>query len=711
MQRALTRLFISTTAVVLTLPFVPHRVAAQDLVPNKASDLRPSLDNPLASWGSEYTNWVELSVGGFAVHNGGSSAALQRRHQLPATAFGGIESLHFEQPLATNRTFILDGRGIFDNHDYELRLELRQENLGFIRGGYREFRTWYDQEGGYFPPDRLWLTPFAREGAVDRGDAWIELGLRLPNIPEVTLRYDHEFRTGSKDSLNWGDITTSRGVRSIVPSLYNLDETRDIFQLNVKHTISATEITAGARYESISQDDQKLILRQPGAAVGSANVTQNNVSDTDVFNAHASSSTRFNERFLLTASYAFTLFDNDVSGSRIYGAGFEAVYDPTFRGAQHYEGFLGLSGSGTMREHLGNVSLLYNPTPTISIVPALRISSQDESANSTYALTDFSAAGLATGPDATSGWNDRDYLEVGESLEFRYTGLTNWVLYARGEWSEDNGRLRQQEIPLAAPEDSDLLDEDVDRFTQKYILGANWYPLARLNFAAQYYHKLRDANYENRLPGGPPPAYPGFIQEQKFDVDDVNFRVTLRPLNSLTLVTRYDFQLSTIDTAGNSGGLGVVDIQSGETTTHIISQSVSWTPIEKLFLQGSFSYVLDETTSGANRWPPANNIVLPTQNDYWNVSALVGLVLDDRTDLQLQYYYYRANDYANNSFFSQPYGAGAEENGITATFARQLTRAMRWSLKYGFFTNHDVTYGGHNNYKAHLVYSSIQYRF
>ena len=82
--------------------------------------------------------------------------------------------------------------------------------------------------------------------------------------------------------------------------------------------------------------------------------------------------------------------------------------------------------------------------------------------------------------------------------------------------------------------------------------------------------------------------------------------------------------------------------------------------------------------------------------------------------------YYRADNYRTAnlapvagaiSLLALPYGAGAEENGVTATLTRQLTRALRITLKYGFFANNDETYGGHKDYEAHLVYSSLQYRF
>ena len=56
-------------------------------------------------------------------------------------------------------------------------------------------------------------------------------------------------------------------------------------------------------------------------------------------------------------------------------------------------------------------------------------------------------------------------------------------------------------------------------------------------------------------------------------------------------------------------------------------------------------------------------------------------------------------------------GAGAEEHGVTASIARQISKAVRATLKYGFFRNRDETSGGHNDYDAHLVLASLQYRF
>ena len=103
--------------------------------------------------------------------------------------------------------------------------------------------------------------------------------------------------------------------------------------------------------------------------------------------------------------------------------------------------------------------------------------------------------------------------------------------------------------------------------------------------------------------------------------------------------------------------------------------------------------------------------MLNAANDYWNASCLIGYAIDDKTDVQAQYFYYRANNYVDNSTYGQPYGAGAREHGVTATINREISKSVRVSLKYGFFRNREETYGGHNDYDAHLVLATMQYRF
>ena len=159
-------------------------------------------------------------------------------------------------------------------------------------------------------------------------------------------------------------------------------------------------------------------------------------------------------------------------------------------------------------------------------------------------------------------------------------------------------------------------------------------------------------------------AYPGFILYQGFETLDGNVRLTLRLPKNITLVSRYEYQYSTISTEPDPvSGLSKVD--SSKMYTQIIGQNVNWTPLNWLGLQAGFNYVLSTTkTPTSGHYTQA---VLNSQNNYWTVNFNSTLVLDDKTDLNLGYFYYRADDGQNNIVGGVPLGTDTEEHSVTAT--------------------------------------------
>jgi hypothetical protein len=68
---------------------------------------------------------------------------------------------------------------------------------------------------------------------------------------------------------------------------------------------------------------------------------------------------------------------------------------------------------------------------------------------------------------------------VRERLDIRYSGITNWVFTAQGEWTEGQGNLAESGgIFNAATTPGTPLQRETEetRFFQKYSLGVKWYP-------------------------------------------------------------------------------------------------------------------------------------------------------------------------------------------------------------------------------------------
>jgi predicted porin len=153
--------------------------------------------------------------------------------------------------------------------------------------------------------------------------------------------------------------------------------------------------------------------------------------------------------------------------------------------------------------------------------------------------------------------------------------------------------------------------------------------------------------------------------------------------------------------------------QTAVITNHVISESMTWNPCARLYLQGNASYVLNKTDTPAdfNLIPNTSPTVLDFKNDYWTASGAAGFVLDQKTDVRAEYSYYRANNYQNNFLVALPYGMGATEHTVSAGISRQITNNVRLKLQYSYFHYTDLLAGGHNNYEAHAVFSSLQFRF
>lgn len=641
----------------------------------------------------EPVNWITLGLGG--VSTSGNRAQFQERWGRKQGVLGGLQDFHYELMFGQKGMLELDGRAVYGGEDYAMKLQVVDPDRGFFRAGFRQFRTWYDGSGGYVPATGGFISLGSDELSLRRGEIWVEGGLTPPDGPMLTLKLSREYRKGTKDSLIWGDSTQGGVTRGMVPSFRELDEIRNRVLADLRHSVGKSDFGIGLRLDLVDNDSKFKERRTPEAAgVGNRYVTQRDVFESDLLNIRAFTETRLNDQTLLTSGYSYTRMDTDLGGSRIYGAAFDAPYSPAYVDS----GYTSLSGGSIVDQYVMNLALRLEPFPGFVIVPSLRAEKIDTGDNSTY-----SVANVPTGITRVQS----GFLTVSEALEARFTGFTNWVLYARGEWSEGDGYLREQSTPVI------LRSTDSERFTQKYTLGANWYPLRRLHFSGQYYHKTADNDYThltdstaNTLGAGN--RYPAFLREHSFQTDDLNLRATWRPRPNVTSVTRYDYQISTINTRGDNLG----SVESGVTTAHIVSQNLTWAPWSRLIMQGTFSYALDSSTTPVSSLTgAAAGLVTDARNDYWQATATVTFIVDDKTDLLASYFYYRANNFINNSSISMPYGTSANDHTVNVGLTRNFSKTVRGSLSYGYFRHRDETSGGFDNYDAHLVFSTITYRF
>ena len=666
---------------------------------------------------SDYNNWVTLGIGSTFVT--GDKAQFQREQNTKSGVFGGLEDFHWQEFVGKNGTLTVDGHAMVENHDYDFHLDLTDPKLGYIRAGYTEYRIWYDGNGGYYPVNNLSYSPYDNVLYVDRRNGFVEAGLTLPDLPVFSFRYEYDSRKGTMDSTEWGKTNSivGGGTVNIVPTFLGIDETRNIFQGNITDKVDNTDFGLTLRYE-LDETKDATFIDQTSNAVGAQFVTDYDIEKNDIFNVHGFQKTFFNDKVTFSSGFSYVNVDTNLGGSRMNGAGYSPVIlNPALSTSQ----YVALAGVGSTNEYVANMNLMLSPCKDLVFIPAVRF----EYDNSSLGDGEDSLHGVT--PEYPPGATANNWtMSVAESLEARYTGFRDWSLYASGEWSEDWGDEDWNEVTtVVTPNTQGILAQQWSRLCQKYTIGANWYPLSNLNFGGQYYHQIHDYTYAGVNAPLPSPQYPGYLQNQEFTTDDMNFRATWQALSNLSLVTRYDLQYTEVDTTSNPYNGAVASpagtVQSADITNHIISENVSWTPLSRLCLQAGGSYVINSVdTPVAGSAGGINNMVLNGKNDYWTVDTSAGYALDDKTDLRVQYDYYRAYDYQNNTSATTglltsnsglPFGADTESHNVTVTLTHQFNKQLEGSLKYGFSKYSDGTSGGQDNYEAHLVYASMKYGF
>ncbi|MCE0523457.1 MAG: hypothetical protein LV480_11170 [Methylacidiphilales bacterium] len=686
----------------------PTPVATGAATPAPAGAQNPSPAPTTASpaetdTSSDLTNWVTLGSG--SVFANGNDGEFRRQHNMNSGPFGGVDDFYWQQFVGKSGTFTMTGHAIFGNHDYDLHLDLTDPNFGYIRAGYTEYRIWYDSVGGYEPLNGLYFQPYDNNLYIDRRSAWFEAGLTLPDLPAFIFRYEYDSREGNMDSTSWGQTTlTPTGAQvKIVPSFLGINETRNIFTGDVKDKIDDTAADLGVRYEIDQTNDTTYLNQSPGQTAESF-ITQNEIERDNLFSVHGSSQTDFDKNIRFSTGFSVTNIDTNLGGSRIYGASYGASLSPTFH--NNGAGFVGLGGGGNAQDYVGNLNLMLTPMANLVIVPSMRVEYEDNNLSDGFVNTAGTGGGFTATSEVAAA--DNWQFDVTESLEARYTGFRDWSLYSSTEVSEDWGNEAWASVPIL---DQINLNQDWERLGIKCALGANWYPLAQLNFGMEYYHELHNYNFANNLN----PSliqYPGYLRKQNFTTDDLNIRATWQATSTVSLVTRYDFQYSTVDTwSVPNGGTQAGGIESANLENNILSEEVNWTPLPCLYLQVGGSYVLNTLDTPVAGSAGINNLVLNGKNNYWTLDASAGYEINDKTHLQVDYTYYNADDYVNNAAYSLPYGAGEVQNSVTATLTRQINKAVQVSVKYGFYTNSDQTAGGQDNYNAQLVYVSTRFGF
>ena len=94
---------------------------------------------------------------------------------------GGIEQFSLTQQLDQRTMLRAEGHYLYSDHDGAFTLSLDRRDVGFVRFGLEQWRSYYDDTGGYYRPAVPPSFDLNRELELDHGRAWVDFGLALPD--------------------------------------------------------------------------------------------------------------------------------------------------------------------------------------------------------------------------------------------------------------------------------------------------------------------------------------------------------------------------------------------------------------------------------------------------------------------------------------------------------------------------------------------------
>lgn len=669
----------------------------------------------VAAADAEYDNYIDIAGAGSNVT--GDKANFQKYTHETKGGMGGLSGFHYGQDLDKDTTITADGHALAGNDDFKLELKLIRNNVGYIAAGYSQFRTWFDGNGGALPAVGLTVNLYDNNLYLDRKDLWFEAAFTPPDKVQLKLRYDYLTRDGDKDSTSWGDTTAGAlGSRNIVPTFLRINEQRHVISASASLDSEATSWEVAGRYETSKFDNRREIHRSPGSATADRYVTQSDVTSSDLFMMRGSVETKIGETLSMSTGMAHYDIDTNIEGSRIYGSnGYDPVFNATYARRQyHDEGFNNLDGTAHMSQTLANLNLMYTPTEHLTIVPSLLAEKTSWSANDAYDEVAVGAApALLTAVDPIEGDSNKSLRSATELIEARYTGFKNVALNTSLELNQGYGALDEEMVEAETGEPSLFRNTDYRRDGQKFAATASWYAKPGLSLTGQYYWKGKQNSFNNTndsVNPAPPSGdrYPGYISHQDYATNDFNVRLNWAPTAAIHTVTRYDYQETKIRTQV----IGLAFITSGDVKSNIVSETITWNPLDRLFVQASGNFVNDQTTTPVDSITGnVSKAVLELNNDYVSGDLMVGYALDDKTDVTASYSYYRADNFSDNSSYSVPYGAGDKYQTFSVSWFRRVSPRLNYLVKYMYGDNADELSASNANFRASTVYAKVQYRF
>ena len=309
-----------------------------------------------------------------------------------------------------------------------------------------------------------------------------------------------------------------------------------------------------------------------------------------------------------------------------------------------------------------------------------------------------------------------DKFKSSQNANLRFTKIPFTVVFADARFDQESDDEFQQEEPTGA------LTRQTDAINDRYDLrgGFNTSPWRWSDLSAEYRWQSSDTDYRHRQDvwgsgfGSPTNGYPAFMLGRTIRGNAFVTKLTLRPVNWLktTLTcqigtTEYStktdpaIDLLTLNLVSPGG-----EILAGKDDAQTYGLNVTLTPLRQFYLSSAFTYSHSRLTA-ANNGDPS---VIPYSGNVYTVINTASYALNAKTALQASYNFTRAA-YGQNNTAGVPLGIDFTRHQLLIGLARKFSDRLSGSLRYSFSQYSEPSSGNLNNFTAHGVFATLDYRW
>jgi hypothetical protein len=609
---------------------------------------------------------------------------------------GGAEHFSLKAQIAPDETFSAEGHALAPENDYKLSLNLDKNNVGFIHGGFEEWRKYYDDTGGYYPGFSPPSFALNRDLYLDNGRAWVDFGLTPRRGPKVVLGYEYQFRQGSEASLAWGAVVQNGNVKNIYPNAQDVNEHTHVLKLDITGVWRGWEIEDRARGEFYRLTEARNDL--PAFPIlGSTQQMSQKVTYTLGANTFRVAR-QLTHWWRVSAGSLYSRYD---------GASSFNLIAPDSAGS-----YWRAEGVTLERDsRVASLASLWLPVKGLSVSAAGQAEWTRERGFGNVAL-DFGDPSPAI-PGTVSA--NQDQTEFLESLDAQFNRLPRTVLFAEARLQQESvGQNDAADGGIAAYDGANAIGQNTDALNHLYDARAGFTtsPWSWLEFGGHYRRRDSRTGYNN-LVAEPGNGYPGFITHREITLDEIEGRLVLRPVFWLSARLTCDWDRSDYSsaTAGATNFDGSAASQGGpvfdgRTESDKFGLDLTFTPMPRFYFSGAFTYGYSRTTTESAAAPE----VAPYFGNTWTVSAGAGYALNAKTRLNAAYAFSQAT-YGQNNTAGIPLGLDFTRHELRVGLTREITKRLSGGLRYQFSEYSEPSSGNLNNFTAHGVFATVAYKW